>query len=102
MSILKKPLITEKSTKLSEKLNKFAFKVTKNATKEQIKSEIELVYEVAVASVNTMIYVGKSKSKYTKKGFVNGKKSDFKKAIVTLKDGHTIDYFGADNNTQTN
>ncbi|MEI6899980.1 MAG: 50S ribosomal protein L23, partial [Bacteroidota bacterium] len=55
-----------------------------------------------VASVNTMIYVGKSKSKYTKKGFVNGKKSDFKKAIVTLKDGHTIDYFGADNNTQTN
>ena len=93
MIIIKKPVITEKMTAISEKLNKFAFIVDKNANKIQIKEAGEKLYGVKVAAVNTMNYAGKTKSRYTKSGVVSGRTPAFKKAIVTLKEGDTIDFF---------
>ena len=93
MIIIKKPVITEKMTAISEKLNQFAFIVDTNANKYQIKDAVEELYGVKVASVNTMNYEGKKKSRYTKSGVVTGKRAAFKKAIVTLKEGDTIDFF---------
>ena len=93
MIIIKKPVITEKMTAISEKMNKFAFIVDKNANKIQIKEAVEKLYGVKVAAVNTMNYAGKTKSRYTKSGVVSGRTPAFKKAIVTLKEGDTIDFF---------
>ncbi len=93
MIIIKKPVITEKMTAISEKLNKFAFIVDKSANKIQIKEAVEKLYGVKVAAVNTMNYAGKTKSRYTKSGVVSGRTPAFKKAIVTLKEGDTIDFF---------
>lgn len=92
MIIIKKPVITEKMTAISEKLNKYAFIVDKNANKIQIKEAVEKLYDVKVAAVNTMNYDGKKKSRYTKAGVITGRRPAFKKAIVTLKEG-TIDFF---------
>ena len=93
MIIIKKPVITEKMTAISEKLNQCAFIVDKNANKYQIKDAIEELYGVKVVSVNTMNYQGKKKSRYTKSGVVTGRRVAFKKAVVTLKEGDTIDFF---------
>ena len=93
MIIIKKPVITEKMTAISEKLNKFAFIVDKNANKIQIKDAVEKLYDVKVTAVNTMNYDGKKKSRYTKAGVVTGRRPAFKKAVVTLKEGDTIDFF---------
>ena len=93
MIIIKKPVITEKMTAISEKLNKFAFIVDKNANKIQIKEAVEKLYDVKVVAVNTMNYDGKKKSRYTKSGVISGRTAAFKKAIVTLKEGETIDFF---------
>ncbi|MGB5988202.1 MAG: 50S ribosomal protein L23 [Marinifilaceae bacterium] len=93
MEIVLKPIVTEKMTALSEKFNRFGFVVSKEANKIEIKKAIELMYDVAVIDVNTMNYAGKSKSRYTKAGMINGKTASYKKAIVTLKDGDSIDFF---------
>ena len=93
MIIIKKPVITEKMTAISEKLNKYAFIVDKNANKIEIKKAVEKLYDVKVEAVNTMNYAGKTKSRYTKSGVVSGRTPAFKKAIVTLKEGDTIDFF---------
>jgi large subunit ribosomal protein L23 len=93
MSTLKKPLITEKSTLLGEKLNQYGFIVEKTATKPQIIKDIETMYSVNVTGISTMRYAGKTKSRFTKKGLFAGRKPAFKKAIVTLKDGQVIDFF---------
>ncbi len=93
MSVLKKPVASEKYTKLGEKLNQYAFIVDKKATKDIIKKEIQKVYEVTVTDIRTMTYAGKTKTRYTKKGFVEGKKPAYKKAVVTLKKGEQIDYY---------
>ncbi len=93
MIIIKKPVITEKMTAISEKLNKFAFIVDKRANKYQIKDAVEKLYNVDVVAVNTMNYSGKKKSRYTKSGVITGRTVGFKKAVVTLKEGDTIDFF---------
>lgn len=93
MNVLIKPLITEKMTGISEKLKQYGFMVDKNANKLQIKKAIESMYGVTVESVNTIRYSGKTKSRYTKSGFVSGKMNAFKKAIVTLQEGQTIDFY---------
>ena len=93
MIIIKKPVITEKMTAISEKLNRYAFIVDVRANKLQIKKAVEDLYGVQVAAVNTMRYDGKLKSRYTKAGVVQGKRDAFKKAIVTLAKGETIDFF---------
>ena len=80
------PVITEKATIASES-NQFVFKVARNATKPQIKAAVEALFEVKVTGVNTLLRKGKAK---TFRG-VRGRQQDFKKAIVTLADGHRID-----------
>jgi large subunit ribosomal protein L23 len=93
MGIIVKPIITEKMTVKGDKLNQFGFIVEKQANKLQIKSEIEDLYGVEVISVNTMNFSGKNKSRYTKTGLITGKSKAFKKAIVTLAEGESIDFF---------
>ncbi len=93
MDILKKPLITEKMTLQGEKLNRYGFIVNKSANKIQIKDAVEELYGVRVDSVNTIIYGSKAKSRYTKTGIITGKTSSYKKAIVTLAEGDTIDFY---------
>ena len=94
MGIIIKPLVTEKMTNISEKNNnRFGFIVRPNANKLEIKSEVEALYNVTVVDVNTARYSGKNKSRYTKAGIINGRSNAFKKAIVTLKDGETIDFY---------
>ncbi len=93
MKVIIKPIVTEKMTELGEKLNRFAFVVDKKANKLQIKDAVEELYNVSVASVNTMVYAGKSKSRYTKSGVIVGRTNSFKKAVITLAEGDTIDFY---------
>ena len=93
MNIIIKPVITEKMTELGEKLNRFGFIVDKRANKIQIKNAIEDFYGVDVVAVNTMNYSGKEKSRFTKAGVIAGRTSAVKKAIVTLAEGETIDFY---------
>jgi large subunit ribosomal protein L23 len=93
MNILIKPIVTEKFTNLSEKLNRYGFLVDKKANKLQIKKAVEELYSVSVAEVNTMHYGGKSKSRFTKSGVLKGKTASTKKAIITLKEGEKIDFY---------
>lgn len=95
MIIIKKPVITEKMTAISEKLNRYAFIVDKTANKIQIKKAVEDLYGVKVEAVNTMNYQGKPKSRYTKAGVLSGRTNAFKKAVVTLAEGETIDFFSS-------
>ena len=82
MGIIIKPLVTEKMTALTDKLNRFGFIVRPDANKLEIKREIEALYNVTVVSVNTMRYQGKDKTRYTKSGLIHGRRNAFKKAIV--------------------
>lgn len=94
MGIIIKPIVTEKQTAITEKMaNRYGFRVSPDANKLEIKKAIEDMYNVTVVDVNTINYAGKSKSRYTKSGVINGKQASFKKAIVTLKEGETIDFF---------
>ena len=93
MEILQKPILTEKASALTEKSNRFTFRVDHRANKLQIKSAIEKMYGVNIIALNTMVVVGKLKSRNTKGGIVSGRSPKYKKAIVTLKDGETIDYY---------
>lgn len=93
MSILIQPLITEKLTRLQEEHQQYAFEVHRDATKPQIRKEIESKYpDVKVDRVNTMVVPSKPKGRYTKSGFVQGRSRVWKKAIITLKEGE-IDFF---------
>jgi len=93
MDILIRPIVTEKMTGQGESLKRFGFIVDKRANKLQIKKAVEAMYNVTVMDVNTMRYAGKLKYRYTKSGVVAGKSSSFKKALVTLKEGETIDFY---------
>lgn len=93
MSIIIKPVITEKMTAMGEKLNRYGFIVLRKANKLQIKKALEELYGVQIRDVNTMVIPGKAKTRYTKSGFISGQTSAYKKAIVTLKEGETIDFY---------
>lgn len=93
MGYIIKPLVTEKMTDLTEKQNRFGFVVRPEANKLEIKKEVENLYNVTVVAVNTMNYSGKSKSRFTRSGLLSGRTNAFKKAIVTLKEGDTIDFY---------
>jgi large subunit ribosomal protein L23 len=94
MGIIIKPIVTEKQTKITDKMpNRVGFRVSPGANKLEIKAAIEEFYGVTVEKVNTMNFSGKRKSRYTKSGVVKGKDASFKKAIVTLKEGDRIDFF---------
>ena len=93
MEIIKKPILTEKASFLTEKLNRYSFKVDHRANKIQIKQAVEEMFGVTVLAVNTAVVAGKAKSRYTKAGFVSGRSPKYKKAIITVKDGETIDFY---------
>ncbi len=93
MDVLVKPIVTEKMTQQGENLNRFGFIVNNKANKVEIKKAVESMYGVSVVAVNTMKYAGKLKSRYTKSGIISGKSKSFKKAIVTLAEGDTIDFY---------
>jgi len=93
MAFIVRPLVTEKSNLATEKQNKFGFVVRPEANKLQIKAEVEARYGVKVVAVNTMVYAGKNKSRYTRAGLIQGRTNAFKKAIVTLKEGDVIDFY---------
>ena len=93
MNLMIIPIVSEKANLISEKTNRFSFKVSPDANKHQIKDAVEKLYDVQVVDVSTMNYDGKKKMRYTKRGIQRGKVSAFKKAIVTLAEGQTIDFY---------
>jgi large subunit ribosomal protein L23 len=97
MSIIIKPIITEKVTKEGEAFNRFGFVVDKKANKVQIKKAVEAAYGVSVVNVNTMNVRPDRTTKYTKSGLISGKTTAYKKAIVQVQEGETIDFY---NNVQ--
>ena len=116
MAFIIKPLITEKMTNITEKTSmdrtykpktgthrgeevtkkaqpKYGFIVKPEANKIEIAKEVESLYNVTVIDVNTIRYAGKRQSRWTRAGLVRGQKNAFKKAIVTLKEGDSIDFY---------
>ncbi|MFK7000637.1 50S ribosomal protein L23 [Flavobacterium oreochromis] len=93
MSIIIKPIVTEKVTKDGEVFNRFGFVVDKKANKVQIKKAVEAAYGVTVVEVNTMNVRPDRTTKYTKSGMIAGKTNAYKKAIVQVKEGETIDFY---------
>ena len=93
MSIIIKPIVTEKITKDGEVFNRFGFVVDKKANKVQIKKAIEAAYAVKVVNVNTMNVRPDRSTKYTKSGLITGKTNAYKKAIVQVQEGETIDFY---------
>ena len=93
MGIILKPIITEKMTAAGEKAGQYGFIVDRGANKIQIKAAVEQMYNVTVASVNTMNYHGKRKQRYTKAGLLRGRANHFKKAYVTLAGEDKIDFY---------
>lgn len=93
MAVIIKPLVTEKANSLQEKRNQYTFVVRPDANKTEIKGEIEHLYNVHITGISTMRYAGKNKARYTRSGLVRGRTNAFKKAIVTLKEGETIDFY---------
>lgn len=92
--VLIKPILSEKANRLAEKQNRYAFVVDKKANKLEIKKAVEQFYGVQVNEVNTCILPSKLKARYTKAGFIVGRKPAKKKAIVTVAEGDTIDLYG--------
>jgi large subunit ribosomal protein L23 len=91
--VLIKPILTEKANAQQEKLKRYAFKVSRKANKLEIKKAVEDFYGVSVVDVNTLVVPGKNKTKFTKAGFVKGVKPAYKKALVTIAEGETIDLY---------
>ncbi|MCJ8152466.1 MULTISPECIES: 50S ribosomal protein L23 [Chryseobacterium] len=93
MSVIIKPVISEKANYLTDLRGSYSFLVNPKANKIQIKKAVEAAYGVKVADVNTMIYAPKVSSKYTKKGLQVGKTNKLKKAVIKLAEGEVIDIF---------
>lgn len=91
--VLVRPVLTEKANALSEKKGRYTFAVARKANKLEISKAVEDFYGVSVASVNTIVVPAKAKSRFTKAGVISGRTPAYKKAIVTLVDGETIDIF---------
>jgi len=93
MSLIIRPIVTEKAAQHTESMNRYSFVVSKSANKIDIKKAIEDSYSVKVKSVRTMNYYGKMKSRFTKGGVIVGSKNSFKKAIIDLAEGDSIDFY---------
>jgi large subunit ribosomal protein L23 len=91
--VLIKPILTEKANAQQEKLRRYAFKVSRRANKLEIKKAVESFYGVTVIDVNTAVIPGKSKTRFTKAGYIKGQKPAYKKALVTVSAGETIDLY---------
>lgn len=93
MEVLKKPLITEKTSAQSESAGKYTFLVEKKANKVEIKKAVEKMYGVNVEEVNTSVMPSKPKNRNTKTRIVSGRKGSYKKAVVKIAQGETIDFY---------
>ena len=93
--VIYKPVVSEKSEKMSSKNNVYTFIVNKDANKIEIKKAVEDMFTTNVVAVNTAIMPSTPKARNTKSGVVRGRISAFKKAFVTLAEGEEIDIFGA-------
>ena len=91
--VLIKPILTEKANALQEKRRTFAFRVSKDSNKLEIKTAVEKFYGVSVDDVRTVVVPAKNKSRFTKKGYVQGQKPSYKKAYVTVAEGESIDLY---------
>ena len=91
--ILIKPILTEKANGQQDKLRRYAFKVARKSNKLEIKKAIETFYGVTVTAVNTVVVPAKSKTRFTKAGFISGRKPAYKKAYVTVAAGEEIDLY---------
>ena len=93
--IIIRPIVTEKMTAQGEKENRYGFEVAKTSNKVQIKQAVEKEYGVTVTGVRTMICRGKRRTRYTKSLILHGNTGSYKKAIVTVKTGDTIDLYSS-------
>lgn len=93
--VLVRPVITEKVNLQMERSGRYTFVVGNSANKLEIKKAVESFYGVRVADVNTIVVPAKNKSRFTKAGLLSGRKPSYKKAVVTLAEGDTIDLFTA-------
>jgi large subunit ribosomal protein L23 len=93
--VLVKPILTEKANAQQESMRRFVFRVDRKANKLEIKKAVEEFYGVNVIDVNTLVVPGKNKTRFTKAGYIQGRKSAYKKATVTVAEGETIDLYGA-------
>jgi len=93
--VLVRPVITEKVNLQMERSGRYTFVVGHSANKLEIKKAVESFYGVRVADVNTIVVPAKNKSRFTKAGLLTGRKPSYKKAVVTLAEGETIDLFTA-------
>lgn len=91
--ILIKPVLTEKANAQQEKLRRYAFRVDRRANKLEIKKAVEEFYGVTVVDVNTSVVPGKAKTRSTKAGYIQGRKSAYKKAMITVAENETIDLY---------
>jgi large subunit ribosomal protein L23 len=91
--VLIKPILTEKANAQQEKLRRYAFKVDRKANKLEIKKAVELFYGINVVDVNTSVVPAKAKTRSTKAGMVQGRKPAYKKALVTVAEGESIDLY---------
>jgi len=91
--VLVRPIITEKMLKLQEAQGKYGFVVNIDSNKIEIKSAVEKKFDVTVDSVSTIVVKGKAKQSNTRRGITKGSRPNWKKAIVTLREGDKIDFF---------
>jgi large subunit ribosomal protein L23 len=91
--ILIRPILTEKANAQQEKLRRYAFKVNRKANKLEIKKAVEDFYGITVVDVNTVVVPSKARSRSTKAGLITGRKPGYKKALITLAEGDTIDLY---------
>lgn len=92
--VLIRPIVTEKMNDVTEKEGKYGFMVDVKANKIEIAKAIKEKFNVEVVDVNTLRYDGKKKTQFTKRGRFEGKKPQYKKAIIKIKEGQTIDLYG--------
>jgi len=93
--VLVKPILTEKANAQQDKLRRYAFRVNRKANKLEIKKAVEDFYGVTVVDVNTSVVPGKNKTRFTKAGYVQGRKPAYKKAMITVAGGETIDLYAS-------
>jgi large subunit ribosomal protein L23 len=91
--VLVKPIVSEKANAQQEKLRRYAFRVSRKANKLEIKKAVEEFYGVTVVDVNTSVVPGKNKTRFTKAGYIKGQKQAFKKALITIAEGESIDLY---------
>ena len=93
--VLVKPILTEKANSQQDKLRRYAFRVNRKANKLEIKKAVEDFYGVNVVDVNTSVVPGKNKTRFTKAGYVQGRKPAYKKALITVAVGESIELYAA-------